>query len=305
MSTAIAARSFGGRVAKLAQSYLSEIATGDQARHAAGRLALALRHAAAVNERIYECDPASVAEAVAMSALTGLMPGGPVPDVHLIPRRIRGVQRLQWQISFRGLRRLVERAGYRLTAVPVGVADKFVLRRGLDRVLEHEPDIDNPPTTWDELRGVYVVAHDGQERLIDFEWMPKKLIETRRARSDAWQRGQSGGSSPWASWPVEMAIKTAILYAVRRGLVGLDDVGKVAMQADGEQDAIVDVETEAVTPAPRPAGAPPTGTAGLRAALAAPEPTVEVVVGQPAVPEPMTAPVTAVEPAQGELGGMP
>jgi branched-chain amino acid transport system permease protein len=96
------AKQFAATVEHLAADFLSRIADPEQVVKATGRLALAVRAAGVANPKVYECTPASVAQAVAMSALTGLMPGGPKPEVYLIPRS----GKLEWQISARGLQAL-------------------------------------------------------------------------------------------------------------------------------------------------------------------------------------------------------
>lgn len=201
-------------------------AAGDEA---AGRVALAFRQSAQANDKMYSCDPASVAQAVALSAITGLMPGGPLPDVYLIPRK----NQLQWQVSHRGFARLAARSGVRLRTKAVFMDDDFSVREGTDPELNHTPNLD-AEQSWDTLRAIYVVAHypNGDK---DFVVIRKADIEKRRANSDSFRR--SGSSSVWGKWPIEMALKTGIRYAISRGLVPLDADGSTAYQHDGEQDA--------------------------------------------------------------------
>tara|TARA_R110002020_G_scaffold65726_2_gene173343 strand:- start:1202 stop:2089 length:888 start_codon:yes stop_codon:yes gene_type:complete len=220
---------FRGIVESKATEFLQGMVGSDAGNEAAGRVALAFRQAAQADDKLYSCDPASVAQAVALSAITGLMPGGPLPDVYLLPRG----NQLQWQVSHRGFARLASRAGIRLRTKAVFESDEFNVREGTDPELRHVPDL-NADQSWDTLRAVYVVAHypNGDR---DFVVIRKADIEKRRANSDSFRR--SGQRSVWGKWPIEMALKTGIRYAIARGLVPMDDDSSTAYQHDGEQDA--------------------------------------------------------------------
>ena len=79
------AHQFRNVVESKANDFLQSMVGTENGAAAAGRVALAFRQAAQTNDRLYSCEPASVAQAVALSAMTGLMPGGPLPDVYLLP----------------------------------------------------------------------------------------------------------------------------------------------------------------------------------------------------------------------------
>ncbi len=84
---------FDALVSGEARRHLIEVLGSEVGRRAAARVGLAFQSSAARNPKLYECHPDSVAAAVALSAMYDLMPGGPVPDVYLIPRgglRFRG-----------------------------------------------------------------------------------------------------------------------------------------------------------------------------------------------------------------------
>ena len=70
------AHQFRNVVESKANDFLQSMVGTDNGAAAAGRVALAFRQAAQTNDRLYSCEPASVAQAVALSAMTGLMPGG-------------------------------------------------------------------------------------------------------------------------------------------------------------------------------------------------------------------------------------
>ena len=173
-----------------------------------------------------------MAQAVALSAMTGLMPGGPLPDVYLLPRG----RNLQWQVSHRGFAKLAARNGVRLRTKAVFKDDVFNVIEGTEHSLEHVPDL-TAKQSWDALVAVYVVAHypDGGK---DFIVIRKADIEKRRANSDAYQRNKT--KSPWGQWPIEMALKTGLRYAFARGIVPMDENTSNAYDHDGRQDAPIE-----------------------------------------------------------------
>lgn len=236
---------FSDRVSSMANRFMGELMDSEQAKRSAGRIALAIRAAMAYSPDVVTCSIESVGYCVAMCALTELMPGGPMPHVYLIPRRAKGAMELQWQISWRGMTELARRAGWRIRAITVDKDDVFTVRRGLHEDLVHEPDPDRSPT-YETLRGVYVVATHPTEPAA-WEWVPKALIERRRQVSQS-------RSGPWTEWAVEMAQKTAIRYALGRGLVPLDDAGRFAVSRDSDEVAaplvaVTEETTQAQTPA--------------------------------------------------------
>lgn len=204
------AQRFSSLVARLADetraSMPVSISPEDLAR-AWDRLVSAYKASAIRDASIYECDPRSVARALVLSALTGLYPDGVQPEVYLIPRRNKGALELNWQPSFRGLRKLARRAGYSIRAVPVFAGDSFSYELGLAPKLQHIPDL-AAQRTWETLVAVYVVIREIGEPTI-FEVMPKADIAKRRQKS-----ASRGG--PWSDWPIEMAMKTAVVYAISR-----------------------------------------------------------------------------------------
>ena len=230
------AHQFRNVVESKANDFLQAMVGTENGAAAAGRVALAFRQAAQTNDRLYSCEPASVAQAVALSAMTGLMPGGPLPDVYLLPRG----RNLQWQVSHRGFAKLAARNGVRLRTKAVFKDDVFNVIEGTEHSLEHVPDL-TAKQSWDALVAVYVVAHypDGGK---DFIVIRKADIEKRRANSDAYQRNKT--KSPWGQWPIEMALKTGLRYAFARGIVPMDENTSSAYDHDGRQDAPTDAPTE-------------------------------------------------------------
>lgn len=211
------------RVTHMASHMLVDLVGEDRATEATARVAMAFAAAcrAARNPQdIERCSPESIGAAVAMSALTGLMPGGAMPSVWLVPR---GGQ-LQWMISHRGLLTLCRRAGYQLVAVPVGKEDHIRIEFG--EVVEHEAKPGAEPSTLGDLAGVIVSCRriaDGA--ILGRYWMPGADVRKRQKKS--------AGGSVWRDWPMEMAAKTAIKWACARGLVPIDSIElDRALQAD-------------------------------------------------------------------------
>tara|TARA_R100001163_G_C5065746_1_gene203778 strand:+ start:1761 stop:2618 length:858 start_codon:yes stop_codon:yes gene_type:complete len=222
------AHQFRNVVETKASDFLQAMVGTEGGSLAAGRVALAFRQAAQTNDRLYSCDPASVAQAVALSAMTGLMPGGPLPDVYLLPRG----KNLQWQVSHRGFSKLAAKNGVRLRTKAVFDTDEFHVIEGTEPNLKHVPDL-NAEQSWESLKAVYVVAfyQDGTK---DFVVIRKADIEKRRANSDAYKRDKT--RSPWGQWPIEMALKTGLRYAFARGIVPMNDDMQNAYDHDGRQD---------------------------------------------------------------------
>jgi phage RecT family recombinase len=224
-------------------------------KRATDRLMFAIKGAATANRAIYECTAASVAHCICLSAITGLLPGGAVPLVDLIPRNRRSkdssgrwgsVKELNWQIGWRGYQALGERCGADLEPRLVFVGDKYESRYGLNPDLVHIPDPD-VERTWENVLCAYIIIRlpNGRVRFTD---LTKAQIEKRRNNSQSWSRNDPGKRGPWEDWPLEMALKTIIKYAAQRGLFPLDEEFGTALTLDGrepDEDAIVTIDTTA------------------------------------------------------------
>ena len=243
------------------EALVSDVLGGEKAREAAGRISLSLMALAKRTPGIMDCTPASVAEAVAMSVVTGLIPGGAMPTCYVLPRKNRdGATELNWQLGFRGMLQLCQRAGFAVAAYPVypGRVPEFDAQGRLVIPSKRLPPVDR---TVANLIGVIVKVRriaDGSEFADVF--VEADLIEARRNASDAYQRGTKPGAtdgarkSPWFQWEEEMALKTAIRYAISRGAVPVDDVAQRALEADGRGD-IIEADAVEVTQPPRGARA--------------------------------------------------
>jgi recombinational DNA repair protein RecT len=273
---------FQGDARTAALEMLTDILGTEQAKAAATRIALALNVLGKRNRDVYQADPQSIGECIAACALSGLAVGGAMPTCYVLPRKRRipptdgsdkwvEVIELNWTLGFRGMVALAQRAGFQVQAFPVypervptfDSAGRFIIPTKrlppVDRAIEN-------------LIGVLVKVRRMSDGL-DYgdTFVEVDQIEDRRAKSDAWQRGQEPNhfdgwgrnkkerpktaeevarsqSSPWYEWPEEMALKTAIRYACSRGMVPLDDAGQRALEYDGKRDnVVIDVPSESVS----------------------------------------------------------
>jgi recombinational DNA repair protein RecT len=248
---------FAELVQALAQKELVNLFGSEQGRAAAARVALAFRAAASTAkdpEAFYSCTPESVAACMATSASTGIMPGGPVPGCWLIPKKVNGVQTLNWWINHRGIKTLARRAGQSVEAIPYFDGDEVVIERGRAwrvEVLEGEcPDRDDP----NALAGVvYYVSDIETGALLAARKMTKGQISVRRAKSDM-VKSDGSASGPWRDWPIEMAEKTAIKFAAGRGDVFFDDVGNMALSREAESAPVIDTTATSMGTEPTPNG---------------------------------------------------
>lgn len=226
----------------IARALLSEWVGDDRAHEATGRISAALAASAASARDpsdFYACTPQSIGTCIAISALTGIMPGvGPTALAYVLPQRPRANEapQLQYSLSHRGLNALARRCGQTMVAIPVGKSD--TIQSSADGEVEVlARDIDNPPTRFDDLRGVVVIVKEISNGVVLCRgWVPRKLIEQRRAMSRSFT-GRNPQYSPWSTWPIEMAMKTAMHYAISRGWCVIDDTSATrALNADVETE---------------------------------------------------------------------
>lgn len=248
-----APKAFRDTVTKIATSLLSDWVGHDRAGEAVGRVASALSSAAACSkkpEEFYACTTQSVAAVVAISALTGIMVStGANALAYAIPRRARKGEapQLTYQLSHRGLAAIAKRAGMLMMPVPISNADVISVDESGSVEIQNR-DLDNPPVTMDELRGIAVVIRDLKTgHKLFCGWVPKKVILQRRDGSDAYKYAESQNGSwakdsdPWHKWPIEMAMKTAMHYAVGRAWCVIDDTSATkALAMDVESERVVD-----------------------------------------------------------------
>lgn len=209
---------------------------------------------------LQECTPESVGRAIVMSAMSGLFPGGPRPDVWLIPRRNKhkgNALEAQWQMSFRGYIRLARRAGWELEPVLVFDGEKFEIQEGDKPSITHLRSLDLPKT-WETLRYAYIRVYPvGKREQARYAYLTKAEIQKRRSKAQ--------DDSIWREWPLEMVYKTMCHYAGSRELFPTDDPARYAM-AQSEQAEIGSGASNQEMWGSLPAGSK---TSGLAARLAA------------------------------------
>lgn len=241
---------FKDRVLAVASTEIASLFGAENGRAAAARVALTFRAAASTAKEpdaFYSCSPESVASAMATSAFTQIMPGGPFCGCYLIPKKVNGVQTLNWWINHRGIKTLARRAGQGIEALAYFPGDEVVIIRGRDwRVEVIEGDAPNRDDISNLLGFVYYVTDLETGALLAARKVSKDVIGKRRDKSDGIKNdGTAKDTSPWAAWPMEMAEKTVIKYAAGRGDIFFDDVGNMALSREAEAQ-IVDTTAEVV-----------------------------------------------------------
>lgn len=196
--------------------------------------------------RLYECTPESVGRAVVLSAISGLFPGGPNPDVWLIPRKNRhlgGALEVNWQMAHRGYIRLARRAGWDIEPVLVFEDDDFDLEEGMEPKIRHKPNLDGEQT-WDTLRGGYIRVYPvGNRSATKIAWLSKRRIIERR--------GKAQDQSVWNEWPLEQSLKTLCNFAGQREMFPCDDPARYAIAADMASETGDETIVRIPTGAPR------------------------------------------------------
>ena len=241
---------FAATVSALAERELVNLAGSEAGKQAAARVALAFRSAAATAkdpDAFYDCSPESVASCMATSAFTGIMPGGPFTGCYLIPKRVNGVQTLNWWINHRGIKTLARRANQAIETIPYFAGDTVTILRGREYgvdIQEGEADRDDAAS----LEGVVVMVRSLDTGLVlCVRKVTKSQISARRAKSDSVDtKTGEAKHGPWRDWPIEMAEKTAIKFAAGRGDVFFDDVGNVAMSREAEAHPVIEAKAEVV-----------------------------------------------------------
>lgn len=221
------ARQFRRTVESVAHQFLAEKAETPEGKATAARFAMGFAAAASAARdpsKFYNANPASIAAAAAQSLDTGLVPGGVMPEVWLIPRG----GEIQWMPSHRGLIRLARKAGYLVRAVVVHAADIESVQLVDGEVTIQAQDPSLYVSNLSDVGGVAVFATDrATGERICAHWVPGDKV---RAAKNAGQ-----GGSVWSKWPAEMASKAAIKDAFARGYIPLEsDALQVAISAEPE-----------------------------------------------------------------------
>lgn len=93
------------------------------------------------NPKLQNCEPMTFIAAMMQSAQLGLEPNTPLGQAYLIPYKVKGVDKVQFQIGYKGLIELAHRSGKLKTlyAHEVRDNDEFEIDYGLEQKLIHKP----------------------------------------------------------------------------------------------------------------------------------------------------------------------
>ena len=185
--------------------------------------------AANTNPELFECDPRSFLAAGVACAQLGLEPNDPRGLAYLVPFRDRRRGRVVTLIvGYRGMLDLARRSGMvsAINAFAVYDDDVFEYSLGLHPTLRHipHPDGEEDPNHLSYVYAVATVAGDKQ-----FVVLSRRQIDKVR---ETYQRSEQ---SPWATHPVEMALKTAL----RRLCKWLPQTVELATAVEAEDRGLV------------------------------------------------------------------
>ncbi|MGX4600177.1 recombinase RecT [Faecalimicrobium sp. JNUCC 81] len=110
------------------------------------------------NQKLQNCEPMTFISAMMQSAQLGLEPNTPLGLAYLIPYKVDGVCKVQFQIGYKGLIELATRSGKLKTlyAHEVKENDEFDIDYGLKQKLIHKPLLKGDRG---EVIGYYAVYH--------------------------------------------------------------------------------------------------------------------------------------------------
>lgn len=110
------------------------------------------------NAKLQTCDPMTFIAAMMQSAQLGLEPNTPLGLAYLIPYKVKGIDKVQFQIGYKGLLELAHRSGKikTLYAHEVRKNDEFDIDYGLEQKLTHKPLLTGKRG---EVIGYYAVYH--------------------------------------------------------------------------------------------------------------------------------------------------
>ena len=175
------------------------------------------------NDKLLQCEPASLVSAIVKSSQVGLEIGSALGQAYLVPYG----REATLVVGYRGFIALARRSGEieSLTARVVYAGDVFELEYGLEEKLRHIPSVE---VDRGEITHVYAIARlrgGGKQ----YEVMTRPEVDAIRSRSRA------GGAGPWVTDYPEMSRKTV----VRRLFKYLPVSIEMADALEVDQDAIV------------------------------------------------------------------
>ena len=174
--------------------------------------------------KLMECDDKSLFGAIVQCSQLGLEPGNSLGHAYLIPYG----RECTLIIGYKGLIELARRSGQivSISAREVHEKEKFVIKYGLNEVLEHEPNF----VDRGKVIGFYAIAQlkDGGHQ---FEYMTLDDIEKVRESS----KSSKGAMSPWVNYYNEMGKKTVVRRLFKYLPVSIDI--QRAISLDEQADA--------------------------------------------------------------------
>lgn len=240
---------YNAMIEDAAARIIKQMLGDEEAQQLMGKVVLLFKQLSNTNPQIRACTPASISRAMAMAAMTGLSVMPIAPEAYILPRRNNknnGAMELNFQPSWRGWKKIADAQGIKMLPYLVYEGDEFELEYGTTPKLMHKPKFLS--SGYDKVQFAYVVAHypDGEPQYVV---MSKAQIEKRRKLA--------GSDVFWNNWTEEMALKTAIHYAVSRGLIPIQfgtkmssvwaEVAKSDMEDTG---GVIDGEYETVIETP-------------------------------------------------------
>lgn len=215
-----------------------------------------------LNPKLAEVSPESLFTAMMACVHLRLMPNTTEQLAHIIPYG----KEAQFQIGYKGMAELAYRTGnvVKIDQEVVFKGDEFDWSLGLDRKLVHKPDPSADRTKYENVIAAYSTVKLTNGEIL-FEVVTKAELDKIKNSAKA-----SGPGTPWATWPAEMAKKTATRRLAKLLPTSKDDNRiKMAAELDSLQEAgkrlSIDAETGEISAADKNAVAPETETAIAKA----------------------------------------
>jgi len=183
------------------------------------------------NPKLLECTPASVLQAVMLSAQLGLEPNA-LGHSYFVPfeNRKLGIVECVFIPGYRGLIDLAKRGGdiVDIEARAVYAGDDFKFEYGLLPLLHHVPDFNAEERTDKDVIAVYAVASLKDSTVRPFDVMSRKEIDRIRSKS------RSANNGPWVTDFVEMARKTVVRRFVKYLPLTIEAANAIQVEDNGE-----------------------------------------------------------------------
>lgn len=163
--------------------------------------------AVSANKKLGECTPDSFLGAMMQAAQLGLEPNTPLGQAYLIPYRVNGTLKCQFQLGYKGLIDLAYRSGdvSIIQAHTVYANDTFSYQLGLEPELVHKPAM----TDRGDPIAFYAVFRT-KSGGYGFE-----VMSVEDVRNHAQQYSKSYKDGPWQTNFEEMAKKTVLKRALK------------------------------------------------------------------------------------------